>query len=120
MPKTYIDGDLYVQAAFLTQTVNLDDGTTVKFEIWYDYRIYSPDRLLYRIIGTPLDRSDTRSVQPLSSAIMCTDHPHSCSASSPDQSLVSLLAHLCSPNHSLSILVGSNVLSKCKLRSGCL
>lgn len=22
-------------AAFLTQTVNLDDGTTVKFEIWY-------------------------------------------------------------------------------------
>jgi hypothetical protein len=22
-------------AAFLTQTVNLEDGTTVKFEIWY-------------------------------------------------------------------------------------
>ena len=26
-------------AAFLTQTVNLEDGTSVKFEIWYPYHI---------------------------------------------------------------------------------
>jgi hypothetical protein len=28
-------------AAFLTQTVNLEDGTTVKFEIWYAWLTHS-------------------------------------------------------------------------------
>lgn len=27
---------LFSLAAFLTQSVNLDDGTTIRFEIWYD------------------------------------------------------------------------------------
>lgn len=36
----YIDHDLCATAAFLTQTVNLDDGMTVKFEIWCVYLPY--------------------------------------------------------------------------------
>jgi len=33
----------YYTAAFLTQTVNLEDGTAVKFEIWYALPIIPHD-----------------------------------------------------------------------------
>ena len=51
-------------AAFLTQTVNLEDGTTVKFEIWYvpstvlELYLHMPTLC----IGTPPARSATRLV----------------------------------------------------------
>jgi hypothetical protein len=40
-------------AAFLTQTVNLDDGTTVKFEIWYAQPTFSqgPAQILILVQG---------------------------------------------------------------------
>lgn len=38
-PPSSMTTHLTLTAAFLTQTVNLEDGTSVKFEIWCAYYI---------------------------------------------------------------------------------
>lgn len=52
-------------AAFLTQTVTLDDQTTVKFEIWYILKLEWYVSITHYSIGIPQVKNDTRYVGAL-------------------------------------------------------
>lgn len=52
-----------ILAAFLTQTIQLDDATTIKFEIWLVMeKLFTIPLILVGILGILQDKSDIRCV----------------------------------------------------------
>jgi hypothetical protein len=65
---------LYLEtAAFLTQTVTLEDQTTVKFEIWYVQATSTSVSYLARSLGIPPDKNATKFVCLSPDIASCTD-----------------------------------------------